>query len=224
MMYLVATASSLLGTSKDVGVIVGPRSGGLRPLKEGRLWASDCDAFHGKFDQERFIKHLKRLRPYQSTCLFAVAPDVFGDARATLKAFGYWGPWLRDQGLTPAYVCHVGSEKLAFPEGVGSIFLGSPDTWRGQHLMTLTHRAKAQNLHVHVGRVNSARRLRDCAAAGVDSADGTYLSFAGVERGVNDVQRWLSGANAQDALFSAPPPWPLPWPPSILKTRPANPS
>ena len=200
MMYLVTTSSTLAGVSDDVGVIIGPRVGGIRPVKEGRKWAADNDAFHGRFDPERFETHLARLAPYRENCLFVATPDVLGDAEATLQLFGVWAQSLEDGGFPPAYVCQDGSEHLPFPNGARAIFLGGSTAWKSAQLTPMTRRAKEAGLWMHVGRVNSARRLHECAAAGADSVDGTYLGFRGVERGLREVQGWLR--TAQKGLYS----------------------
>lgn len=51
---------------------------------------------------------------------------------------------------------------------------------------------------VHVGRVNSLRRLQHCAAIGADSADGTYLKFGRADGRAANTHRlfgWLDQIN-----------------------------
>jgi len=62
--YLVATSSSLIGVDPNIHVMIGPRQGGIRPIREGRLFGADNDAFHNRFDLELFARHLDRLEPY----------------------------------------------------------------------------------------------------------------------------------------------------------------
>jgi hypothetical protein len=50
--------------------------------------------------------------------------------------------------------------------------------------------AKAAGLYVHVGRVNSCRRMTWCSELGVDSADGTFVGFSPTENGPRMVA-WL---------------------------------
>ncbi len=54
----------------------------------------------------------------------------------------------------------------------------------------LTLEAKRRGLWVHMGRVNSQERLREAAWMGVDSVDGTYLTF-GPDKHLPAVRRWL---------------------------------
>ncbi len=55
--------------------------------------------------------------------------------------------------------------------------------------------AKDRGKQVHVGRVNSARRLRWARDHGADSADGTYVGF-GPDVNLPKVTRWLDGVRA----------------------------
>ena len=189
--YLVATGSSLIGAHADIGVIVGPRCRGILPVREGRAWAADNDAFHGKFSPEVFEKHLTRLAPHADQCLFVVCPDVLRDAPATLALYGVWAPIIREMGFPVAYVAQDGSELLPLPDA-DWLFIGGGNPWRAKHTAEMVQRAKQAGMRVHVGRVNSAVRLHDCAALGVDSVDGTYIGFRGVQRGLLEVGAWLN--------------------------------
>ena len=190
MKYLVATSSSLTGAHPNIGVIVGPRVGGILPVKEGRAWAADNDAFHGKFSPEVFEKHLARLAPYTDQCLFVVCPDVLRDARATLALYGVWAPIIREMGFPVAFVAQDGSELLPLPDA-DWLFIGGGNPWRAKHTAEMVSRAKAAGMRVHVGRVNSRIRVHDCAALGVDTVDGTHTAFRGIERGLLEVGAWL---------------------------------
>ena len=53
---------------------------------------------------------------------------------------------------------------------------------------------------VHVGRVNSWRRIHHAAIWGADSVDGTYLAFGPRANGAR-LTRWLEGLGAQEPLL-----------------------
>ena len=195
MKYLVATGSSLHGAHPRVGVMIGPRTRGLKPIIEGRLWAADNDGFNGCFTPEAFERHLARLAPYTETCLFVAAPDVIRDAKATLARWPYWAAFVRDAGFPAAYIAQDGAEQLGLPLDADALFLAGSDEWRECHGPALIRTALARGWHVHVGRVNSARRVRGLAALGVHSVDGTHLRFTGVERGLVEIAAWLAGAD-----------------------------
>lgn len=201
-MYLVATGSRLKAASPHVGVMVGPRVRGLAPLVEGRWWASDNDGFSGRFDASAFLTHLERLRPFAPRCLFVAAPDVVGDAAATLALFPHWRSVIEAHDFPVAVVAQDGQETLPLPGNANWLFLAGSDAWRGRHGPALIAQARALGYWgVHVGRVNSARRVQACVALGADSCDGTYLRFNGVDRGLKDVQRWVEAGAGQPGLF-----------------------
>ena len=56
------------------------------------------------------------------------------------------------------------------------LFVGGDDGWKEKNLGRWAALAKSCHAYVHVGRVNTARRIRLCADAGVDSFDGSSVS------------------------------------------------
>ncbi|MFB9854808.1 hypothetical protein ACFFMR_30960 [Micromonospora andamanensis] len=59
------------------------------------------------------------------------------------------------------------------------LFRGGTTGWKlGPAAADLAAEARARGLTVHMGRVNSLRRLRHAAAIGCHSADGTCLVYA----------------------------------------------
>jgi len=202
--YLAATSSDLdhLGGGPDIGVMVGPRTGGLGSVRTGRPWASDCDALsrHG-YSEEAYLTHLERIVAYRSTCLFIVVPDVPGDGEATLSCFECSGDLFAQMGYPLAYCLQDGCEDFDLPLGADVAFLGGTDPWRKAWGAKMLGRARTEGLRTHVGRVNSKRRMQALRFTAADTVDGTYISFVGVERGVKDVNGWLAAANAP-ALFS----------------------
>jgi hypothetical protein len=59
--------------------------------------------------------------------------------------------------------------------------------------------AQARRKWVHMGRVNSYKRLRVAAALGCDSADGTFLKF-GPDVNEPRLLRWLAQLKAEPLL------------------------
>lgn len=184
-----------------IDMIATPKQGNRLPA--GVVWAADngCfgkgypgdDAWHAWLasysDEER------------SRCLFAVAPDVVGDAAATLARSLPWLPKIRVLGFPAAFVAQNGLEDPVVPwDAFDVLFVGGDTAWKlGPHARRLVAEAKARGKWVHMGRVNSARRLRYADAIGCDSADGTYLAF-GPDVNLPRVLAWLRGVNDQTAL------------------------
>jgi hypothetical protein len=111
-------------------------------------------------------------------CLFVVCPDVVADARATLSLFNEWALEVRATGQPLAFVGQDGAEDLDLPWGYFEAwFIGGSTRWKlSQASFDLAREAKARGKHVHMGRVNSMRRLRLALRFGSDSCDGSSYS------------------------------------------------
>jgi hypothetical protein len=151
-------------------------------------WAADNDCFGG-FHEGRYLEMLEAIT-YRPGCLFVVAPDVVADAGATLDLFDQWEPTLRtvwatvnENDVEPeqlahqpiAFVAQDGLEQLAVPwDDLQALFIGGSTEWKlGPHAAALIREAKTRHKWVHVGRVNTLRRIEWFKALGVDSIDGT---------------------------------------------------
>jgi hypothetical protein len=85
----------------------------------------------------------------------------------------------------------------------GVIFLAGDTEWKlSGHAARITREAKRRGLRVHMGRVNSRRRLDVAEMFGCDSADGTYLSF-GPDRNLPTLLGWLDDMHRRPSLFAA---------------------
>lgn len=163
----------------------------------GLPWAVDNGAFSG-FDADKFTALLDRIvgRP---RLLWVACPDVVGDARATLRLFAEWQPQIKERGLPVAYVLQDGQERRTLPLGYGvdAVFLGGSTEYKLSHdAEKLCRAAKEAGKWVHVGRVNSRRRMRHCYEMGADSCDGSSLSMFG-DKYIHKFVRWLDGFERQ---------------------------
>lgn len=145
----------------------------------GAVWCADNGAFSDRFDEGRWWRFLQDNAHRASTCLFAVAPDVVGDAAATLARSAPWLQRIRDLGYPSAFVAQDGLEALPVPwDDFDVLFIGGSTEWKlGRHARTIAAEAKLRGKWVHMGRVNSGARWRYANHIGCDSADGTYLTF-----------------------------------------------
>jgi hypothetical protein len=151
---------------------------GQRPA-EGQTWAADNGRYASPKDytDARFLAWLATMPA--ETCLFATAPDVVGDAVATLQmSWPMYRP-IRDLGYKVALVAQDGLERL--PEFIpwqdfDVLFIGGTTEWKlGEAAGQIVRMAKARGKWVHMGRVNSLKRMRYAESIGCDSADGTVL-------------------------------------------------
>lgn len=159
-----------------LGFIDTPAQGNRRPA--GVAWAADNGCYgRGYPGDEAWLDWLAGMD--SQGCLFATAPDVVGDAEATLARSVPMLPRIRNLGYPAALVAQDGLEHLTVPWGAFDVlFLGGSTAWKlGPHARRLASEAKSRGKEVHMGRVNSERRYRYAAAIGCDSADGTYLTF-----------------------------------------------
>lgn len=147
-------------------------------LKEGRGWIFDNDCFNGGFKPWQWMNTLHRLLPYRKTCRFVVAPDVVGDAWSTKALWYDWMPKLAGMKFPMAFVAQNGQGDLDLPENASALFIGGDDEFKlGEEGRQCVAKAKERGMWVHMGRVNSLKRLRYAKAIDVDSVDGTYICF-----------------------------------------------
>lgn len=161
-----------------VGHLVVPRNGNsIRSLvATGLPWAIDNGAYTG-FDARSFRRLLLKAVDQPRLC-WVVAPDVVGDARATIALFRDWQPELAASRFPVALAGQDGLEDLEVPYGaMDCLFVGGSTRWKlSLAAADLMVEAKRRGLRVHVGRVNSLRRLRMAYERGADSVDGSSYS------------------------------------------------
>lgn len=180
--------------------IVTPRQGNRVP--PGAHWCADNGVFgKGYPGADAWFAWLSKFSPER--CRFAVAPDVVGDARATLEASLPWLSKIRRLGMPAAFVAQDGAEIVGVPwDWFDVLFIGGSTEWKlGEHARALVAEAKARGKGVHMGRVNSRRRLRYAADIGCDSADGTYIAF-GPDVNLPKVLDWLEDVNGRKVSTS----------------------
>lgn len=195
MIYLSSGSQSFLSASHRVGSMIGPRQGGFRSIKEGRYWAGDNDAFHGKFTDDGFKKHLDRLKPYAEKCLFVTAPDVVGDFIETRKLYEKYKGFIKSYGYPVAWVAQDGATEADIPEDCDAVFIGGSTEYKlSEQAKKICHAAKQMGKWVHIGRVNSKKRSLIAASMLADSVDGTYMRFVGVEKSLPKFDEWMREA------------------------------
>lgn len=164
--------------SPDLGRLLTPRhvNGVDRLVASGIPWAADNDAFQG-FKVEPYFAMLSRIAN-KPNCLFVCAPDVVGDVETSLLYFDYWEAALRQLGLPPALVAQDGLTPALVPwDRLDALFIGGSTEWKlGPEARRLVDAAKDRGKWVHMGRVNSVRRLRYARSIEVDSVDGSGWS------------------------------------------------
>lgn len=182
----------------------------------GVPWAADNCCFPPKNPNAKpwrwdvWWRWLESRAPHADRCLFAVAPDVVtrrpdgtvvGNADATLDLSCRWFDPIRTLGFRVAFVLQDGARPDTVPwDRFDALFVGGSDALKvGPVGAAFIAEAKARGKWVHMGRVNTKRRLRIAYQAGCDSVDGTRHAFAPSASTV-EMDRYLAEAT-QPSLF-----------------------
>lgn len=193
MLLLVTAAQSTLDRHRtpSLGRLVQPRhySNLLATMAQGVKYGVDNDCYQG-LSVDAYYTMLDRIRDalitFNDGCLyperwagmplFVNVPDVVADSDATLHHWYRWQAGVRRRGLPVGFVAQNGCEHGVMPawHEFDSLFIGGDDEWKlGPVVRRLVAVAKKHSKHVHMGRVNSVRRLRYAMSIGCDSVDGT---------------------------------------------------
>jgi hypothetical protein len=170
----------------------------------GTVWAADTGCFGApeKHTDDGYLRWLAARAAHAGRCLFATAPDVVGDAAATLERSAPMLPRVRGAGFRAALVAQDGLESLDVPwDAFDALFVGGTTGWKlSEAAYRLVAEAKRRGKWAHMGRVNSWPRLRAAALSGYDSADGTFLAF-GPDKNLPRLAGWLGRLERQPALW-----------------------
>ena len=170
---------------------------------EGAVWAADNGCFSDAYPGDSaWWAWLERNASRAASCAFAVAPDVVGDCWATHVRSMPWLARIRALGCPAAYVLQDNADTPRIPwPHFDVLFIGGSTAFKlGLAARGIVHMARVLGKRVHMGRVNSLRRLRYAAHIGVDTADGTYLAY-GPDRNLPRLLSWLDDVNGQRPLF-----------------------
>lgn len=148
---------------------------------EGMRYALDNGAWTAfqqgeKFDEVAFGRAVDRLGEQAD---WIALPDIVMGGLASLDLSLRWLDRLQGIGTRLLLVVQNGMvaddvRDLLSP-AVG-IFVGGDTEFKLASLDSWSRLSRRRHCHLHVGRVNSARRIELCAAAGVNSIDGTSVT------------------------------------------------
>jgi len=178
-----ATMRGLVHRYRDyLGVLMTPQNGN-RICSLPLPWALDNAAF-SKPDDDKFWRVCMKswdVCEYHPPMWVAV-PDAVGNHSETVRLFGTWcNQWRAEIGYIPwrlAFVLQDGCRVGDVPwSAIHAVFVGGSTRFKLQQTGELIGEAKQRGKLVHVGRVNTLRRLRFAHDAGADSVDGTSFSM-----------------------------------------------
>lgn len=162
-------------------------------------WASDNGAFSG-FDPETFRGFLRKIGGKEGL-LWIACPDKVADAKTTLEMFGEWQEEVQAAGPV-AFVGQDGQEDLAVPwDRFSCFFVGGSTAWKlSAAAADIISEAKQRGKWVHMGRVNTLRRLRTAHDLGCDSVDGSSFSRWGNHH-IEKALRFMARLDKSPTLF-----------------------
>lgn len=204
-MILLVSGATKFPRDANVGHLIVPKAWAepeSLDLQPGR-WAMDNGAFSG-FDTGAFVRMLERFRRV-SGCLFVTAPDVVGDAAATLSLWPFWSQLIAGIGRRPAFVAQDGLTPERVPweqlhEEEGVLFIGGSTAYKeSADVRTLCGVAQANGIWVHWGRVNGKRRYELAMKAGAQSIDGSGFSMY-PDTNIPLAQEWKAEIQQQPEL------------------------
>ena len=124
--------------------------------------------------------------------LFTILPDVVCGGAASLALSLSWLPWAAERCGQVLIAVQNGMTADDLRPHVGphvGIFVGGDTVWKEGSLPMWGALAKETGCWLHVGRVNSTRRIRLCALSGVHSFDGTSATRFAITTPVIDMAR-----------------------------------
>lgn len=110
---------------------------------------------------------------------FVVAPDVVAGGLESLRLSESWLPRLAGVGarrLVPVQDGMVAADVAPLLGREVGVFVGGSTEWKLLTMGRWADLARARGAYCHVGRVNTAVRIRMCGRFGVDSFDGSSAS------------------------------------------------
>lgn len=179
MLILVSGATKTLQKLKGhphLGQLITPQDGNR--IIEGLPFAAD-NAAYSNWNEIKFLKMLDKLNGKNP--LWVASPDVVGDAIATGKLFDLWHYEISVKRKLPiALVLQNGQEAIGLPSSskYDAVFIGGDNNFKlGKYVKNYCiPRAKENGKWVHMGRVNSWKRLQYAYEIGCDSVDGSGFS------------------------------------------------
>ena len=123
---------------------------------------------------EGFSKILKRYWEFKEHCLFAAVPDKVGNHKDTLEMWDIYNH-LAD-GYKKAFVVQDGFD--GYPKNADALFIGGSTEFKdSKECEEIVLAGLADDMHVHIGRVNTYERFYNFHCIGAHTCDGSGISM-----------------------------------------------
>ena len=150
------------------------RSEGFQYGLDNGAWS--CYQRDVPFDAEAFLLAVRKLGQGAD---FIVVPDMVGAGLTSLRMSLLWLPFLQGVGRRRLLAVQDGMTRKDIEPLVSDtvgIFVGGTTEWKLATLGEWGAVKAATGCYLHVGRVNSRKRILLCGEAGADSFDGTSVT------------------------------------------------
>jgi hypothetical protein len=180
----------------EIGLLSQPKT---HLPKTGWIWAADNGCFGKNWLESQWLNFLSKELP-RSGCLFAAVPDSVGDHFQTLSRWKQYHTKVRELRYPVAFVAQNGANIHNVPwDEMDCVFIGGDTEWKlSPAAYAIARHAKEIGKWVHVGRVNSLKRMRLWKGLG-DSVDGTFIAF-GPARNAARVKHWVDTLRSEQQL------------------------
>lgn len=173
---------------QHVGDFISPRA--YKLVGETPVWAADNDAFSG-FHEARYCRMLETIARHVqrggAAPMFVTVPDVVGNHFSTERLWNRWAPIVKRHGLPAAFVLQNGVDlhwqywlagHADFPwDEIDALFIGGDTAFKfSEEVREIVEAANYHGKWVHMGRVNSVKRMRYAKAIGCNSCDGSGMA------------------------------------------------
>lgn len=150
------------------------RTEGFPYALDNGAWSAYCSGT--PWNEPAFAAALARFGPGAD---WVVLPDIVAGGRESLELSARWMCRVLGACARALIAVQDGMESHDVRPLLGptvGVFVGGTTTWKLATLSGWAALARERRTWCHVGRVNTARRIFACSAAGVDSIDGTSAS------------------------------------------------
>lgn len=163
-------------------------------------WAAD-NFFYTNQDIEAWLRFVDRFDENRARRpLFVTLPDIVSEPMRTLELFEHFK--LRTNELPRALVLQDGIERVKIPWGdLDAVFIGGSDRFKySPEAINAAKTAKVLGKHVHLGRCNTAKRVRNWRGI-ADTIDGSGISR--FDHMLEDCIFEIAGKHPQHQLLEA---------------------
>lgn len=175
-----------------IGLLISPD--GWRRSPDYLPYALDNGCFT-EWNPGKFFGMLKQAIQMNHQPMWVCVPDAVGDRHTTLERWYLHHERIKDMGFSLAFVVQDGMTPGDVPSQAKCCFVGGTTEWK----LEKAGEFKGVCERLHIGRVNTLKRIQWAESIGADSVDGTGF-FRGRDKKHYDFRRYFEG-DSQCSLF-----------------------